>query len=419
MSYSNFHQPYTLPSMQSAVPEAWKSNANPKPVDSTLQTVVVNSLSGTAGVGGHLDLAVPLGAQSGIMSQPYLKFTVTTTATAADTFRFKGHQSTCLALIQRYTTSVNGVTIDQINNASDSLQDIYTHASSNDYIKNDGTVTVGANVLITATAGTGVNVNTYCIPLFGALSAPSFPLYLLNGVLNIGIDLNPIARAYALVSGTGITAYSVSNVQLVYDKISPSDAFVQAVKADMSMGKKFVVPYINVQNVQLAESAGSNNLNLGVNFSSCRGVIMSQILTADFTTAANLGLSLVNGLNQFQITLDGRLISAVQYDAVNSPSMCFLEANKALSRGFDAAVSDCCADYTVATNQSASNYLTKSFFAGASTLRCAENLSFAGSPVSVLGISWNVTAATFTANFTVLADMQVLISESGQVELLR
>lgn len=417
MSYSNFHQPYTLPSMQSAVPEAWKSNSNPKPVDSTLQTVVVNSLSGNAGVGGHIDLAVPLGAQAGIMSQPYLKFTVSTTATNGDTYRFKGHQSTCLSLIQRYTTSVNGVTIDQINNASETLSDLYTHSTSNDYIKNDGAVTVGANVLITQ--GASASVNTYCIPLFGALSAPSFPLYLLNGVLNVGIDLNPIARAYTLVSGTGITSYTVSNVQLVYDKISPSDAFVSAVKQDMAMGKKFVVPYINVQNVQLAESAGSNNLNLGVNFSSCRGVIMTQILTADFTTAGNLGLSLANGLNQFQVTLDGRLISAVQYDSISSPSMCFLEANKALSRGFDAAVSDCCADYTVATNQSASNYLTKSFFAGASTLRCAENLSFAGSPVSVLGISWNVTAATFTANFTILADMQVLISESGQIELLR
>lgn len=418
MSFNNFHQPYVLPSMQSAVPESWKSASNPKPVDSTLQTVVVNSLSGNASTGGHIDLAVPLGAQAGIMSQPYIKFTVASTAgTSTDTYRFKGHQSTAISLIQRYTTSINGVTIDQINNASDSLSDLVYHSTSNDWLKNDAAVLMGANVVQGGAATT--TTQTFCIPLFGFLSAPSIPLYLLNGVLNIGIDLNPLARAYATVSNAIPTSYVVSNVQLVYDRITPSDAFVQAVKADMSQGKKFIVPYINIQNVQLAESAGSNNLNLGVNFSSCRGVIMDQILTADYTTAANLGYSLANGLSQFQVTLDGRLVSAVQYDTTASPSLCFLEANKALSRGFDAAVSDSCAEYTVSTGVAVSNYLTRSFFAGASTLRCAENLSFAGSPVSVLGISWNVTASTYTANFTVLADMQLLINEGGQVELLR
>lgn len=423
-SLQQFHQPYVLPSFRDAVPESWRSNNAPKPPASSLQTVVVSSLSSSQNAGGHTDISVPLGPSAGIMSQAYIKLTVKTTATNGDTARFKGSQSSALALINRYTTSVNGISLDTIANFDQSAGDLLNHCTSNDWLKNDSAVIMGSNVVFTATATGGISggagfSETFCIPLFGFLSG-TIPSYLMNGQLNIGLDYNPIARSFQLLTGTAITAIEISSVQLVYDRVSPSQEFVDMVKADLRQGNKFVIPYVNIQNVNLVSNNGSNNLSVGCNYSSLRSVLLSQVVSADYATAANAGLSINAGLYQFQVSVDGRLLSAVSYDTVNSPSLCFLEAQKACGRAFDSSISDPCAYLTsnAATSVVSRTYLSNNFFAACSGMRVNEQLAFAGTPVSVLSVNWSTTSAP-TANFTLLADFQALLDDQGNVVIYR
>ena len=425
----SFHQPYVLPSFKDAVPESWRSNNAPKPPASSLQTVVISSLSSQQSASGHTDISVPLGPSAGIISQAYIRFTLDAT-TAADgaVVQFKGAQGTCLSLINRYTTSVNGIALDTISNFDKSAGLLLEHCTSSDYIKNDLAVLMGANVSFTSgvagspagqTAYTANHVvETFCIPLFGFL-AGTIPAYLMNGQLNIGIDWNSITRSFFMATGS-VSAYTISNVQLVYDRISPSQEFVDSVKMDLRNGNKFVIPYVNIQNVGLTSQTNANNLNIGVNYSSLRAVLLTQNSLTTDTALTEEGVSSNFALTQFQVSCDGRLLSAVNYNSESSPALCFLESQKACGRAWDSSISDPCA-YLTAVNAAstviARSYLTNNFFAGCSGIRCNEQLAFAGTPVSVLGI--NYTSTTNTSNITLLADMQALLDDQGNVVIYR
>ena len=426
-SMQQFHQPYVLPSFRDAVPESWRSNNAPKPPASSLQTVVISSLSASQQASGHTDISVPLGPSAGIISQAYIRFTLDATTDAdGRSVQFKGAQGTCLSLINRYTTSVNGIALDTISNFDKSAGLLLEHCTSSDYIKNDLAVLMGANVsFVAGTTPTGQTaygashvIETFCIPLFGFL-AGTIPAYLMNGQLNIGIDFNSIARAFYMVAGS-VSTYTISNVQLVYDRISPSQEFVDSVKMDLRNGNKFVIPYVNIQNVGLTSQTNANNLNIGVNYSSLRAVLLTQTsLTTDTDTTVE-GLNASFDLTQFQVSCDGRLLSAVNYNSQTSPALCFLEAQKSCGRAWDSSISDPCA-YLTAVNAAstvvARSYLTNNFFAGCSGIRCNEQLAFAGTPVSVLGI--NYTSTTNTSNITLLADFQALLDDQGNVVIYR
>ncbi len=422
MSNSQFHpNNYMLPASQSSVPPSWMSNSDPKPVASTLQTSVVTSLSANQSPSGQTQLSIPLGQSAGIISQPYIKMAIRFSGCGnAGVLRFKGHNALATSIINRYTFSINGVPVDTISNADRVYQDVIGHGSSAPYLRNDATVLLYANRPITVSAG-GIATITVCIPLLGLLGANSFPAYLCNGTANIALDYNTVARSIrgdATVVGASPT-FEVQNVQLIYDRVNPEQSFIDAVRSEIAMGKKFVIPYTAIQSTSLTESAGQNNLQMGVNTSSLRGVIMSHALTADLTDNSTYGYSLSNGLSQFQVSADGRLISSVLYDTVNQPAVVFAESQKSFSRLFDSSVSDAVGSYDYTTVSNDSNYLTQSFFAGVSGMRCNDRLQFSGTPISVLGIQWTVVASTYTSFFTVLADQQCLVDSSGNVELVR
>jgi hypothetical protein len=422
MSRSQFHPDnYALPVANSSVPPEWLSNSDPKPIASSLTTAVITSLSANQAPSGRSEISIPLGQSAGILTQGYIKMTIRFSGCGnAGVLRFKGHNALATSVINRYTFSVNGVPIDTIQNADRVYTDIISHASSAPWLRNDAVELLYANRPLTVSAG-GIASITVCIPLLGLLGANAFPAYLCNGTANIALDYNTVARSIrgdATVAAAAPT-FEIQNVQFICDRVNPEQQFIDSVRGEISMGKKFVLPYTAIQSTSLVESAGNNNLQMGVNVSSLRGVVMSHALTADLTTVANFGYSESNSLSQFQVSCDGRLLSNVVYDAVNTPAVVFAESQKSFSRLLDSAVSDAIGayDYTSLTNTS--NYLTQSFFAGVSGMRCASNLQFTGTPVSVLGIQWSVLASTYTAFFTVLADQQCLIDASGNVELVR
>jgi hypothetical protein len=388
-------------------------------------------------------IQVPCGAGAGILMNPYVRFSIQMTSAAAvanSSFYFKGAVQAATAAINNISTYVNSVQIDNQQNAWAMYDTVLAHSTSADWLAHDGTVMLGAGVqYYQPTAGaTSSNIYTFCAPLCGLLgSQQAFPLYLVNGTLQVQLNWqsSPYAVYQAGAQDPQWTGMNITNVQLVYDKVMPEEAFISKVRHDMMGGAKYVFGYTNFSTTVLpmtfGVSGGSSNLNYGLNVSSLRGVVMSQYNTAALTTSA-AAPSISNCLNQYQISLDGRLISSLPLDTTVNPALVFAEMQKSFGRIFDASITDPCINSAIATaatsnsNASGGTFLTAYFAAGASCQRVNEGLCFQGSPCSILNVQLNwagsqgsITQASSTNYFILISDFQLLIDATGSVEIVR
>jgi hypothetical protein len=403
---------YVLPFQMDAVPSSFKSNLAPRPINCVLQTVNVQATSGNQTVGGTTTIQVPLG-NSAYICNPYLRFRVVYTGVNTDTFRFKGSAGGASALISSLQTSINSTLIDNIQNYGlGVMEPILSHSTSRDWLVQDGSVLM--NTTVTSTLGAAGLTEVYCMPLLGLLGAQqAFPAWAVNGVLQLNINwVNSIAAAIGGATGAAsVTALSFQDVQFVYDRVAVEGDFIAKMKSDMaSSGAKFTYSFTNYQTLTAASTNGQNTINTGINVSSLRGALMTSVVTADLADMTTRGFSIRNGLSNYQLSLDGRLVNSSILDAVNAPAVCFAELQKVFSRIFDASVTD---------NSTKALYLTDSFAIGVSACRVAEGLAFQGSPVSVatLQITQNATTAT---NFIVfIADYSLLIGADGMCDLVR
>lgn len=402
---------YILPFQREAIPSSFKSNLAPRPLNCSLTTVVTPATSGSANANGLSTIQVPLG-NGAYMVNPYLRFKLGVTAGGnASTFTFKGACQSATALIASYQTTVNSTIVDNITNCWQVYDSTLAHGTSADWLAKDATVLMGAGQTTTQSAG-GVSNDTYVVPLLGLLGAQqSLPLYLLSGILQININWNSIAGSVASANLDAGAVFTFSEVSLVYDRISVESDFISKMRADMmASNAKYIFNYTNYQNVTAPTSAGQITVNTGLNVSSLRGVVATQVLTADLTTLANNGYSLRNGLSAFVVTLDGRILNNSQFDAVNAPAVAFAELQKCYNKVFDASVTDISTKAT---------YLTQSFAAGVSASRVAEALSFSGSPASVVGVQATTSAANYTLYLIFISDYSLIISSDGAIDLVR
>jgi hypothetical protein len=266
----------------------------------------------------------------------------------------------------------------------------------------------------TITAGGTTLSEVYCMPLLGMLgSQQAYPAWCVNGVLQLNVNwVNSIAAAIGgAANAASITALSFQDVQFVYDRVAVEGDFIAKMKSDMaSSGAKYTYSFTNYQTLTAVSTNGQNTINTGINVSSLRGALMTSVATADLTDQTARGFSIRNGLSNYQLSLDGRLINSSILDAVNAPAVCFAELQKVFSRVFDASVTD---------NSTKALYLTESFAVGVSACRVAEGLAFQGSPVSVASLQITQNAATATNFIVYIADYSLLIGADGMVDLVR
>ena len=402
---------YQLPFASEAIPGSFKSNLAPRPINCSLTTVVVPATSGSANANGLSTIQVPLG-NGAYMVNPYLRFKLGVTAGGnASTFTFKGAAQSATACIASYQTTVNSTIVDNITNCWQVYDSTLSHGCSADWLARDATVLMGAGQTTTQSAG-GVSNETYVVPLLGILgSQSSLPLYLLSGILQINLNWNSIAGSVASANLDAGAVFTFSEVSLVYDRVSVESDFIAKMRGDMmASNAKYILNYTNYQNVTAQTSAGQITVNTGLNVSSLRGVVATQVLTADLTTLANNGYSLRNGLSAFVVTVDGRILNNSQFDAVNAPAVAFAELQKCYNKVFDASVTDISTKAT---------YLTQSFAAGVSASRVAEGLAFSGSPCSVLGVQATTSAANYTLYLVFISDYSLVISSDGGIDLIR
>jgi hypothetical protein len=392
-----------------SIPESFRSNRSAKPIPCVLQTVNIPALSGNASASGTSVLQIPCGASAGIMMNPYLTFKVNLTGTDKDTIKFKGASLAASSLINRLSTYVNSVQVDNIQNADQVYDTLFAHSTSQNWLAYDAKALMLADVGLVV-AGTTTGAKNVVLPLIGMLgSQQAFPLYLINGQLQIQLDYNSAARA-AWGAAAAATAFTISDVQLIYDRLQPEQAFIDSVRGQMMQGQNFVYAYTNYQSVPKAAAANST-FNYGLNVSSLRGVIQTTVLTDDLSSGKAQGKSVNNSLSQFRVSLDGRLVNSNTLDSTGNPAVCFAEAQKCLSRVFDASITD---------KSDRDTYLTDSFFIGTSTQRVNEGLAFAGSPVSVVSVETSASAVNPHTDFLLfICDYQMLVDSSGSVQLVR
>lgn len=410
---------YILPASQDEVPEAFRSNRSAKPIPMVLQTVNIPSLSGSQSLGGSSIIQVPCGASAGLMMNPYLRFSVQLTgASVAGQWTFKGGAAAASAALNRVSTYLNSVQIDNIQSCWSVYDNLFLHSTSNDYMTHDAKIMFNAGVAVTQAAAGNTAVLTFCLPLIGLLgSQQALPLYLINGTLQLQCDWQSIINnIYQVPTGQTdpvFTGASFTNVQLVFDKLMPEQAFVDKVRSDMMQGHKYVMGYTNYATTFITNVAGTpQTLNYGLNVSSLRGVVAYQYNQANLSTSA-LAIPIANNMRSFQLNVDGRLINTVVLDSVATPSLCFAELQRCFGRIFDASITD------VSDN---ATYTTASFATGVSCQRINEGLAFSGSPCSIASVQTTsdaVGGVTTSMYFLFISDFQLLIDASGSVEIIR
>jgi hypothetical protein len=433
---------YILPASYDSVPEAFRSNKSAKPIPCSLQTVNLPSLSGTQNLGGSAIIQVPCGASAGYMANPYVRFTIQLTGPQAGlkkdgTYQFKGATKSATACINRYATFVNSQMVDNLQNAWALYDMLLAHSTSQPWLSNDGNLMLGAgNVYTLSELRTVDNLPALhvCVPLLGLLGSQSaVPLFLVNGTLQIQLDFQSSIGSFIAVDGTNIaegaiTGCTFSEVQLVYDKISCEQAFVDSVRADMMKGNKFVFGYTNYQLTSVANQASANaTFNYGLNVSSLRAVVMTQYETANLGSAKTLTPSIANNMSVFQVSLDGRQISNINHNVLLRPACSFAELQKCMGRLFDASISEVSGDANAAvavdaTQQQTSaqnEYNATRFAIGSSAQRINEGLAFSGTPCSVASIQYTQGAVAVTSYLTFISDQQLLVTADGSVELVR
>lgn len=427
---------YILPASLDSVPEAFRSNKSAKPIPCSLQTVNLPSLSGTQGLGGSSILQVPCGASAGYMANPYLRMTIQLKGVKAGlkkdgVYHFKGAAKAATAVINRYATFVNSQMVDNLQNAWALYDTLLLHSTSQPWLQNDGALMLSADTDYKLAADRTVDDLPpihVCVPLLGLLGSQSaFPLFLVNGTLQIQVDFQSTIAAFLNAdANVAVTGVEFSEVQLVYDKISCEQAFVDSVRADMMRGNKFVFGYTNYQLTSVSNAASSSaTFNYGLNVSSLRGVVMAQYETANIATAAKASPSIGNDLTVFQVSLDGRQISNISHNVSLRPAVAFSELQKCMGRLFDASISELSGDREVSVGAAVANYAseqpynTARFAIGASAQRINEGLAFSGTPCSVASIQYTQGATAVTSFLIFISDQQLLVTADGSCELVR
>jgi hypothetical protein len=118
------------------------------------------------------------------------------------------------------------------------------------------------------------------IPLFssflqGGKSMEMIPLFCMSSPLEITLQLDTAVNSL-VGSTTGMTNFTLSEVELRYSSVNPSRQYIDALIQGMSGGKTFAIDYTTINSFKTALTA-SLSVNQSVNSKSVRAVAISTI----------------------------------------------------------------------------------------------------------------------------------------------
>jgi hypothetical protein len=419
--------PFISAAQNDTIPVELQSSSYSRPVPSSITTQAYNSQSGNQGSGGFSLVSIPSGSAMGCIKpySMYAKFTVAITqGDAATRWSFNGPTRSVAGLIRACTVSIGGQVIEQIQNYDVFHNELLLHSTNRNYLEGDSAIQEGSSLFATQRITTGT-AQTFCMPLALGLfnNDRAFPLYLLKGSpITIQFDFNTLTQAIEVTAGLAPTAFTVSDVQIIFDHITLDEQYKNAVMMRM-MGSAdmppalFQIEYDTVLANKIANST-TVNLNLGLNMSSLKAVLY----TNSVDSVANAARVYANdgGLTDLYVYLDGRQVNTRIADVASQ----YINANKALGLAFTPELSfgGSAISTAVADTSAFTAYNTTFFLGGVGTTRFnSKGLAMVGSPCSTLQIQKNSGTPVATSNmyYMIVHSVILAIDSTGNVTLIR
>jgi hypothetical protein len=286
-----------------AVPSSITPDAIRMALSSTRKKAVINPIgSQSQSQGGMFKFQLPYGLGSDHFLKAgsvYLRGKLAQTGQSTGSFGFAGSVPNASRMIRNLQVSYAGQLIEDIQQFNEFSTDIYLpYIQGKEYANLASSVSGGLPfnnydpLSYTQAQSTGcaqVDQNSSFahdatpiveIPLFssflqGGKSMEMIPLFCMSSPLEITLQLDTAVNSL-VGSTTGMTNFTLSEVELRYSSVNPSRQYIDALIQGMSGGKTFAIDYTTINSFKTALTA-SLSVNQSVNAKSVRAVAISTI----------------------------------------------------------------------------------------------------------------------------------------------
>jgi hypothetical protein len=347
----------------------------------------------------------------------YLKFKFSPTSTS--TWSFAGNAASCGSLFNSVQIQAGGVVVENMLNYDKFHNNvIQSWAESPEALSVE---TICANSLPNgfSAGGSAFSVNytgaagyayaasnnptsavvadyVFTMPLYCGLfnnkNSTLIPLQFVSGGLLLTLQTSPVSKAFFSGDQAQPSTYTISEVQLVYDEITPTQEYLATVQQGLSQGKLIKLEAESYINVQVG-AASTVRQNIALNMSSLDAVVWGYVKAADrqdrskFFISPSTTFSDWTNTTRFEIYLDNQLVYNSP-NQLNYPSIQVRELQKALSASVIGDHSNPICSMIGANNTDAGRYLTSNLKGINTKLFVSDDVSMGGSKVQVAQIQF-------------------------------
>lgn len=330
----------------------------------------VPTSSGDVGASSTLLFNLPVGGYDYIKSNSmYLKCSIRVQGahaanTNAGTINFNGNSAVngyevggASSLINRVNVMIGGTSLSY-SNYQHFRNAVMPHIVGYDFLSGDLRQLEYSSVDIPtgSTSGSAVDFTIdVAIPLWLPCfnSNQAFPALLISTPITVEVLTETIANAFSLVE-TSITSYTISYASLVYETITVSSEFKQALLQSKA-GQMYNIKLNDWMSIGPTASTANMVYQIGCGLSSLRSVLWTEFLSNNYK---------YNALTDYKVYVNNLQVS------VNNPdndAVTFAEMNRALSRLNDYNVSSVLGPVANTANSGIrTTYTSNNFLGGAS-----------------------------------------------------
>ncbi len=437
MSYGIKNYPVSASSEE--IPFSISSSSNKRPLPSSVRTVSIASSSATQNAGGSIQFQIPTAGSNAYLrpGSMYLKCTIEVT-NVGGFWDFQGPTHSASSCIQTLSVYLGNQLVEQKQNYNIWHDKMLIHGATRGYVTGDSAILEDTSIARSQKVpGMAAAVNV-TIPVLANVfnGSKALPLWALNSPILVEFTLAALNAAIA--SDTALaSAYTVRNMQLIYDTIQVSPEYITAMKQamnDPANPKLYQMDVLQTLNGKFPVNQATDvSFNVGTNMSSVRGILYTLSVDPAGVIGANGDRVFTSQIavaddgkasNDFNVLLDGnKQLSFVQ----DSHAVSFAEAQKVFGSLFDPNINypygEDLATAAGATSTAWSNFRTNYFVGGVNTTRFYdENLAMKGSPAQNITLQVQRTAQTAQncqCYYSIMYDTLLLIDGQGNANLVR
>jgi hypothetical protein len=370
----------------------------------------------SCGENGFLQFQLGTGPASGFLEPGTLVFyftlTMSGTTNAADPCASGFPTGSMSSVIDRITVSVGSTVVEQVQNYNVFNAIMLSHATNNDFVHQDCSITEGCSRSYVAAAN--VATATIMVPLnCGILNTEkALPLFLLSGGVNINIQFNSAAKS--LYNGTGggavIGSFAISNPRLYYTQIDTPSVYQDLIRQGLNAGKLYSVMYHGIMGMSVAHGIGSTlSYTTGLSLSSVEAVFQTQHVATDLNASSTQKMFKKNGNTNTILYVDGNRVNP--YDLDND-QLVFYHLQDSVGSWYDTHITSNCDETSFDTDMYVKGFnLRRS--------KASSSFSHVGTPVNQLKIEVMGATASAVDYVHVVYSAELLIDANGQIAVSR